>query len=105
MKLFDHILDIAEDEESFVFILIDEVESIVSSRAQASKGNEPGDEIRVVNAVLMCLDKLKYKMNTLVLSTSNMIQNIDQVLFFSNLNYVLDNSRRRRFLIEWTCVS
>ena len=80
VKLFDHILDITEDEDCFVFVLIDEVESIVSSRDQASKSNEPGDAIRVVNAVLMSLDKLKYKTNTLVLCTSNMINNIDQVV-------------------------
>ena len=37
MKLFDHINEIAEDEECFVAVLIDEVESITASRSSASR--------------------------------------------------------------------
>lgn len=55
MKLFSHISDIAEDEDCLVIVLIDEVESITSSRANAGLGNEPGDAVRVVNAVLTSL--------------------------------------------------
>jgi len=47
-KLFDHIMEVAEDPECFVFILIDEVESITSSRAAAARNNEPSDAVRLV---------------------------------------------------------
>lgn len=56
MKLFNHINEIAEDEECLVVVLIDEVESISSSRTSSSKSNEPGDAVRVVNAVLTSLE-------------------------------------------------
>lgn len=77
MKLFDHILDLAEDKECLVLVLIDEVESITVSRKPNS--NEPGDAIRVVNAVLTSLDSLRRLANVLVLSTSNLFDSIDPV--------------------------
>ena len=77
MKLFDHIHEIAEDEECFVAVLIDEVESITASRSSASRSNEPGDAVRVVNAVLTSLDALRRRPNVLVLCTSNMVDSID----------------------------
>ena len=108
MKLFDHINEIAEDEECFVAVLIDEVESITASRSSASRrsvlfyphmqtpchpfsnitlhllitmhtSNEPGDAVRVVNAVLTSLDALRRRPNVLVLCTSNMVESIDAV--------------------------
>ena len=78
MKMFDHITDIAEDTDCFVCILIDEVESLTRSRSAASSGNEPGDAVRVVNAVLTALDALRRQPNVLVLCTSNMIEGIDE---------------------------
>jgi len=77
MKLFDHISEIAEDQDCFLCVLIDEVESIVGCRAMASSGNEPGDAVRVVNAVLTSLDALRRRCNVLILTTSNLIENID----------------------------
>jgi pachytene checkpoint protein 2 len=78
MKLFDQISEIAEDDECFVCVLIDEVESIASSRSAAGRSNEPGDAVRVVNAVLTSLDSLKRKPNVLVLCTSNLVSGIDE---------------------------
>lgn len=102
MKLFDHISDIADDPQSFVCVLIgelraitsllirlirllayrfcaraDEVESITSSRSSSLNSNEPGDAVRVVNAVLTSLDALKRRPNVLVLCTSNLYSAID----------------------------
>lgn len=77
MKLFDQVTDMAEDETCLVIILIDEVESITATRK--SNSSEPGDAIRVVNAVLTSLDCLKVKSNVLVLCTSNIVDNIDPV--------------------------
>lgn len=82
MKLFTHIQDIAEDEECMVVVLIDEVESITAARGSASRSNEPGDAVRVVNAVLTSLDALKRRPNVLVLCTSNLISTVDQVRIF-----------------------
>jgi len=79
MKLFTHILDLAEDSRSFIVLLIDEVESIASARNVSSHSGEPSDAIRVVNAVLTSLDNLKRKANVLVLCTSNMVTALDPV--------------------------
>lgn len=66
-KLFQHISELLSDGDLFVCVLIgkalsiwlkeDEVESITASRAAAINGNEPGDALRVVNALLMQLGK------------------------------------------------
>jgi len=79
MKLFAHIAEIAEDEECMVVVLIDEVESITASRGSAARSNEPGDAVRVVNAVLTSLDALKRRPNVLVLCTSNLVDSVDPV--------------------------
>ena len=49
MKLFDHIHEIAEDADCLVIVLIDEVESIASSRNSSLRSNEPGDAVRYGN--------------------------------------------------------
>lgn len=81
MKLFTHIGEIAEDPKCLIVLLIDEVESIASARSASSTSGEPGDAIRVVNAVLTSLDNLRRKPNVLVLCTSNMIESLDPVSY------------------------
>ncbi|KAI0721851.1 P-loop containing nucleoside triphosphate hydrolase protein [Cerioporus squamosus] len=76
-KLFSNIMEMVEDEETFVIVLIDEVESLTAARAGAMAGTEPSDALRVVNALLTQLDKLKHKKNCLVMSTSNLATAID----------------------------
>jgi len=76
-KLFQLITEMVEDEDTFVVVLIDEVESLTSARASAVAGNEPSDAIRSVNALLTQLDKLKYSKNVLIMSTSNLASAID----------------------------
>ncbi|XP_022659295.1 pachytene checkpoint protein 2 homolog isoform X2 [Varroa destructor] len=77
LKMFEKIEEIASDEAALVFILIDEVESLAHSRAAAAAGSEPSDAIRVVNAVLTQLDRLKMLPNALILTTSNVETSID----------------------------
>ena len=77
MKLFDHIHEIADDAQTFVTVLIDEVESIAMSRSSTARSNEPGDAVRVVNSVLTSLDALRRRPNVLVLCTSNLASGID----------------------------
>jgi SpoVK/Ycf46/Vps4 family AAA+-type ATPase len=77
--VFDHIEHIAQQDSTFVYILIDEVESIAAARKVSHQNNEPGDAMRAVNAVLTSLDSLKRHSNVLVFCTSNMLEAIDPV--------------------------
>lgn len=76
-KLFQKIHEMAEEENNLVFILIDEVESLAAARQAALSGSEPSDSIRVVNALLTQLDRLKSCSNIVVLTTSNITAAID----------------------------
>ncbi|PWN22347.1 AAA-domain-containing protein [Microstroma glucosiphilum] len=76
-RLFSMVTEMVEDSHGFVVILIDEVESLTAARAASSSGTEPSDALRVVNAVLTQLDKLKTRRNVLVMTTSNISESID----------------------------
>ena len=82
MKQFQNIRDMALDQSCIIFVLIDEIESIAGKRSAVDTGTEPSDSIRVVNAVLTQLDSLKDYKNVLCLSTSNLIEKIDEALLF-----------------------
>lgn len=78
--LFDDIerlLQINQSNDSFVCIIIDEVEAIAGARSNLLNKNESSDSIRVVNTVLTRLDALKIYNNFIVLATSNHIDAID----------------------------
>ncbi|WFD25894.1 hypothetical protein MNAN1_000862 [Malassezia nana] len=76
-RLFDMVQQLVEDDTGFVVVLIDEIESLSKARSSAAAGVEPSDSIRVVNALLTELDKLKQKRNVLVMTTSNLSDSID----------------------------
>lgn len=76
-RLFALIDELVEDEKAFVVILIDEVESLTTARQAAASGTEPSDAVRVVNAVLTQLDRLKSRENVLIMTTSNISGSID----------------------------
>ena len=76
-RLFTRVLELADEPSVFVTVLIDEVESLTAARAGAMAGREPSDALRVVNALLTQLDKLKTRPNVLVLTTSNLPASID----------------------------
>ncbi|CAG8795196.1 8007_t:CDS:10, partial [Gigaspora margarita] len=76
-KLFQQIYDLIDDNDAFVCILIDEVESLAATRKTALSGAEPLDAVRVVNALLTQIDKLKQEKNVLILTTSNITEAID----------------------------
>ena len=95
-KLFSMVTEMVEEEETLVVILIgecarrerskhanhatdastDEVESLTTARSSSLSGSEPGDAVRVVNALLTQLDKLKQRSNVLVMTTSNLSDSI-----------------------------
>ncbi|GAV65135.1 AAA domain-containing protein [Cephalotus follicularis] len=76
-KLFQKIQEMVEEENNLVFVLIDEVESLAAARKAALCGSEPSDSIRVVNALLTQMDKLKSSPNVIILTTSNITAAID----------------------------
>ena len=61
----------------FVFLLIDEVESLTISRSKSIHSSEPTDAVRVVNTILTEIDKLRHLPNVFVLTTSNLCDSID----------------------------
>lgn len=77
MRLFQHINELIEEEDSLVCVLIDEVESLTAARRAAVSGSEPSDAVRVVNALLTQLDALRHKENVIILTTSNITEAID----------------------------
>nr|CAB3267253.1 pachytene checkpoint protein 2 homolog [Phallusia mammillata] len=77
MKMFRKVEELVENESHLVCLLIDEVESLTAARASVAGGTEPSDAIRVVNALLTQIDKLKRYKNILILTTSNVTEKID----------------------------
>ncbi|KZT62957.1 AAA-domain-containing protein [Calocera cornea HHB12733] len=75
--LFSSVQEVCDDDGNFVVVLIDEVESLTAARSGSVSAGEPTDAIRVVNALLTQLDKLKQRKNVLVVTTSNLIDSID----------------------------
>ncbi|CAL1702280.1 unnamed protein product [Somion occarium] len=106
-RLFGTVMDMVEDEETFVVVLIDEVESLTAARAGAMAGTEPSDALRVVNALLTQLDKLKHRKNVLVMSTSNLAKAIDSAFVdrADIVQYVDLPPREAIYEILRTCLS
>lgn len=83
-QLFTSVVDLCEDSSSLICVLIgalitisisqqsDEVETLTAARKAAMNGAEPTDSIRVVNAVLTHIDRLRGYPNCLILTTSNL---------------------------------
>lgn len=107
MKMFASIRDFASDPTRFVCILIDEVESLTAARSKAMSGSEPSDAIRVVNAVLTELDKIKQLPNVLVLTTSNITGAIDEAFLdrADIVQYIGPPSVQARYEILAQCVN
>ncbi|KAG5646402.1 hypothetical protein DXG03_003452 [Asterophora parasitica] len=85
---------------------IDEVESLTAARAGAMAGTEPSDGLRVVNALLTQLDKLKHRKNVLIMSTSNLVKAIDSAFVdrADIVQYVDLPSREAIYEILRTCL-
>jgi len=61
----------------FTIVLIDEIESLASSRSSANNRGEVQDTIRATNALLTGFDKVKSQPNLIILCTSNMVDTLD----------------------------
>uniref|UniRef100_A0A8C9G9S6 Pachytene checkpoint protein 2 homolog n=1 Tax=Piliocolobus tephrosceles TaxID=591936 RepID=A0A8C9G9S6_9PRIM len=80
LKLFNKIKRIIHaygENDIFICLLIDEVESLSADRKKSIDKTEPSDTIRVVNTLLTQIDSLKYYHNTLILTTSNISEMLD----------------------------
>ncbi|RXW25150.1 hypothetical protein EST38_g687 [Candolleomyces aberdarensis] len=106
-RLFTSIHELIEEEDAFVVVLIDEVESLTAARAGAIAGTEPSDGLRVVNALLTQLDKLKHKKNVLIMSTSNLVKAIDSAFIdrADIVQYIDLPGREAIYDILRTCLS
>ena len=77
-KIFTEITQNAlNNSNNLYFLLIDEIESLASSRERVISSGEPTDTIRAVNALLTQLDKIITIPNIFVLTTSNLLTHID----------------------------
>jgi hypothetical protein len=77
-QIFTTIADLCEeDPERFICVLIDEVESIASSREHSSRHGESQDSLRATNSLLTGLDRTKHFPNVIYLCTSNMLETLD----------------------------
>ena len=76
--LFQMVRAMVEDDPgSLVCVLIDEVESLASSRNSTSSSGDSSDAMRAVNSLLTSLDRLRSFPNVLVLATTNLTGSID----------------------------
>ena len=56
-------------------------------------GTEPSDGLRVVNALLTQLDKLKQRKNVLIMSTSNLVKAIGMIDLLARNAWLADPYR------------
>lgn len=75
-KLFELVRELASEKQALVILLIDEVESLTSSRSKVSAA-DPSDAVRVVNAMLTQIDRLRTYTNVMLFATSNITDQID----------------------------
>eukprot|EP01104_Vermistella_antarctica_P008390 TRINITY_DN2090_c0_g1_i1.p1 TRINITY_DN2090_c0_g1~~TRINITY_DN2090_c0_g1_i1.p1 ORF type:complete len:372 (+),score=58.52 TRINITY_DN2090_c0_g1_i1:166-1281(+) len=106
-KLFSVVEEMLLDPDCFVCLLIDEVESLSATRRAALSGVEPSDGIRVVNAFLTQIDRLKKYKNLLILTTSNITDAID-LAFVDRADikqYIGPPAHQARYSILASCVT
>lgn len=80
-KMFDNIETLLEEEDTFVCVFIDEIETLAARRERSLSGNEPFDAVRAVNALLTGLDKLRQHPNVVVLCTSNLVTALARIRY------------------------
>ena len=79
-RLFDRIREMVEDDpDALVCVLVDEVESLAAARSAGTGGaaGEPSDAVRAVNSLLTSIDRLRQYGNVIVMTTSNISENVD----------------------------
>jgi SpoVK/Ycf46/Vps4 family AAA+-type ATPase len=79
--MFDKVLKMAHDDKELVCVLIDEIESIATSRQVSTKNGECTDTIRATNQLLTALDRIRNKPNIIVFCTSNLVDSIVRLAY------------------------
>ena len=105
-KLFEKLNSLSNETDTIIFLLIDEVESLATARQSSMNGSDPSDAIRVVNALLTQIDKLRKNPNVIILTTSNMTECID-FAFISRADikqYIGPPTKRARYEIFKGCI-
>lgn len=76
-RMFQQLDAMLEEEyDTFICVLINEVETITSQRQRSIEGNDPSDAMKAVNALLTSLDRIRHRSNVLVLCTSNLVTSL-----------------------------
>ncbi|EDV29041.1 uncharacterized protein TRIADDRAFT_52531 [Trichoplax adhaerens] len=92
MKMFQKIQELVDDSDALV-------ESLTAARSAALNGTEPSDAIRVVNALLTQLDRIKSYPNVVILTTSNITDAIDLAFVDrSSQNFILLRADIKQFI-------
>lgn len=86
-EVFSDVRSLAD--ESAVILLLDEVETIGLARQASLAAGEPGDAVRVVNALLGGLDSLACLPNVTTLCTSNLRNGVDDA-FVDRADWVVE---------------
>ncbi|KAK2754226.1 hypothetical protein FQN54_007105 [Arachnomyces sp. PD_36] len=106
-KMFENIEAMLDEEEDvFVCIFVDEVETLAAKREQALNGSEPVDAMRAVNALLTALDRIRHHPNVVVFCTSNLITALDSA-FLDRIDikqYIPPPSRHVIYAIYKSCL-
>lgn len=77
-QIFTTIGEMCQNEpEEFICVVIDEVESIASSRESVISQGESQDSLRATNALLTGVDRTRNYPNLIYLCTSNMFESLD----------------------------
>jgi SpoVK/Ycf46/Vps4 family AAA+-type ATPase len=80
-EMFDKVLKMAHDDKELVCVLIDEIESIATSRQVSTKNGECTDTVRATNQLLTALDRIRNKPNIIVFCTSNLVDSIVRLAY------------------------
>jgi len=76
-KMFEEIQSKVNNPRTFVFILIDEVETLTAACKNSESSLKCSDAVLVLNVLLTEIDKVKQHTNVLILTTSNITGFID----------------------------
>jgi hypothetical protein len=94
--------------DTFYIILIDEIESMLTSRdLHSNNSNEPLDSLRAVNVILTHLDQIKLFENILIITTSNFSEMLDTAfLDRADLKFIIKQpSLKGIYKIYMTCIN
>ncbi|KAI9745687.1 MAG: Pachytene checkpoint protein 2 [Claussenomyces sp. TS43310] len=86
-EIFSNIIEMCRNSpQHFTCVILDEIESLASSRAESSARMEVHDTVRATNALLQAFDTMLSQNNIIVIATSNLQELLDDA-FLSRCDY------------------